>query len=451
MSSHTLTFFEPGHFHAALLLRSPTSRIHPTIHVYATQGPDLDRFLALIDGFNSRSDDPTAWDVQVHRAPGDTAISERTMLDKLIDEHRGSPVVIAGRNEPKLAAIRRLHDEGFAVLVDKPWIVSLAGLPDLQQVTAGKPRVMDLMTGRHDIVNHLCRQIVADRELFGEFAGAEQGKPDLEFGSIHHLCKRVDGRALIRPPWCYDVHVQGDGLVDIHSHMVDQAQWLIDYRQAGSDDHQSSDDGQDLSPIQLERAERWSTRVPLVDFSDSTGLDRFPDVLTDRLSGSRSSPVLDLACNGLIEYRLGHALVHQQVVWRVRAEDNGSDVHTFKARGTGCTLTVNQGMEPGGGPVLHLKPVDTRGWPQRLSRRLAQYQNLFPGLTAEALGDGHRLQIPPALATPHETTFCTVLNEFLDRLESGLWSKSSAKTIRDRYELLAEAQRLARTVPTPAE
>ena len=38
--------------------------------------------------------------------------------------------------------------------------------------------------------------------------------------------KVVNGAPLRRPPWYYDVGVQGDGLVDVHSHLVDQARLL---------------------------------------------------------------------------------------------------------------------------------------------------------------------------------------------------------------------------------
>ena len=37
---HTLLFYEPGHFHAALTLRSRNHRVARDVHVYAHPGPD---------------------------------------------------------------------------------------------------------------------------------------------------------------------------------------------------------------------------------------------------------------------------------------------------------------------------------------------------------------------------------------------------------------------------
>ena len=52
-------FYEPGHFHAALTLRTPNPRLAPDIHVYATPGPERDAFLTLVEHFNTRADCPT--------------------------------------------------------------------------------------------------------------------------------------------------------------------------------------------------------------------------------------------------------------------------------------------------------------------------------------------------------------------------------------------------------
>lgn len=51
-----------------------------------------------------------------------------------------------------------------------------------------------------------------------------------KIGSVHHLLKIVNGTPLRRPAWYYDVSVQGNGLVDITSHMIDQAMWLLPVR-----------------------------------------------------------------------------------------------------------------------------------------------------------------------------------------------------------------------------
>ena len=121
---HTLLFYEPGHFHAALTLRNENPRIDSEVHLYARSGPERESFLDLIDAFNARRDAPTHWRVNVHEA--------EKPLDRLIDERRGDIVVLAGKNDGKLATIARLHAAGFHVLADKPWLTSSHALPHLR-------------------------------------------------------------------------------------------------------------------------------------------------------------------------------------------------------------------------------------------------------------------------------------------------------------------------------
>jgi hypothetical protein len=54
-----------------------------------------------------------------------------------------------------MAAMRRLHDAGFHVLADKPWMAEASGLDDLRHVMAGGPLAVEMMTGRHDVTSIL--------------------------------------------------------------------------------------------------------------------------------------------------------------------------------------------------------------------------------------------------------------------------------------------------------
>ena len=71
MTLYRALFYEPGHFHAALTLRTPNPRLAPDIHVYATPGPERDAFLTLVERFNTRADasDPLAPASARRRAP----------------------------------------------------------------------------------------------------------------------------------------------------------------------------------------------------------------------------------------------------------------------------------------------------------------------------------------------------------------------------------------------
>src|SRR3989442_6082231 len=109
------------------------------------------------------------------------------------------------------------------------------------------------MTGRHDLAAGLVKRLVGAPALFGAF---RDDGPAIEQESVHQLEKLVDGAPLRRPWWFFDVRVQGSGPVDIPTHVVDQAQWLVDDAAA--------------APALLS-ARAWSTRVPAEAFRRITG------------------------------------------------------------------------------------------------------------------------------------------------------------------------------------
>src|SRR3989442_5109722 len=109
------------------------------------------------------------------------------------------------------------------------------------------------MTGRHDVAAGLVKRLGGASALFGVF---RDDGPAIEQESVHHLEKLVDGAPLRRPWWFFDVRVQGSGPVDIPTHVVDQAQWLV---------------GGDAAAPALLSARAWSTRGPAEAFRRITG------------------------------------------------------------------------------------------------------------------------------------------------------------------------------------
>ena len=449
-----LLFLEPGHFHAALTLRARNPRVARTVHLYARPGPERDAFVSLVRSFNARSGQPTDWDLRIHESTD----PERA----LIDERKGEAVILAGRNQPKLGAVARLHGAGFHVLADKPWLTEAAALPALDRATSGPPLAMDVMTSRYETTARITARLAADADLFGDFdSGGDE--PAIDLRSVHHLLKVVDGRPLRRPPWYYDTRVQGDGLVDIQSHMTDQAQWLVEEagasaagrgggeearRPAGGADDAERPERAERAPYDyprdfaLDGARRWSTPVPLDLFRASTGLPAFPGTLLDRVRDG----VLDLACNGEIRYRLRGAAVRQRAEWRQREPEGGGDAVYAALRGTRAAITARRGPETGFRAELHVRPRRPgRRFDVLLDRALDGWRDELPGLAHRPSALGREIVVPAALHTPHEAHFAMVLDRFLDHLECGAWPAVLAARIRARYTLLARAhERCAR-------
>ena len=203
---HTLTVLEPGHFHAALTLRERHPRVHDEILVYAAEAPgegdrgrEVAEFLELLAAFNRRPQHPTRWRPIVRVGP--------EPLGRLVADRPGDVVILAGKNDRKMALVRRLHDAGFHVLADKPWMTTAAALSDVRHVLGGGARVMEMMTGRHATTARVAERLVAEPEIFGAFDGGEG--PAIQLASVHHLEKVVNGVPLRRPPWYFDVRVQG--------------------------------------------------------------------------------------------------------------------------------------------------------------------------------------------------------------------------------------------------
>ena len=417
---HTLLFYEPGHFHAALTLRSHNPRIAADVHVYAHPGPDRESFLGLIDAFNSREANPTHWRVRVHEADDP--------LSRLIEARCGDVVVLAGKNADKLATVARLHEAGFDVLADKPWLTSHTTLPRLRQATSGPPLAMDIMTERHEILARLRRRVVASPRVFGEFV-RDSERPAIEIASVHHLYKVVNGQPLQRPWWYYDAGIQGDGLVDIQSHLTDQVQWMVLGDEPGDYDRD----------IELRAARRWTTPVALDLYRESTGQPEFPDALSGYISGG----VLALPCNGEIEYSLKGVRVRQRAEWGQREPPGSTDLQPCLVRGTRCDFRVRHGPETGYVAKMYLEPVPGVDIDAALSDAIADWQEDFPGLGSTSTDNGFEIVIPEALRSTHESHFEMVLENFLDYLDAGCWPQWLTQGIRMRYELLARSRELA--------
>ena len=115
-----MIILNPGHFHAGLVLRESHPALSSDIYVYSEEGPDLDRFMNMVDAFNARKSDPTTWRIHVYRGAN--------YLEKLIAEKKGDIVAIAGKNNTKMEHIESLKRAGFSILADKPWIITEASL-----------------------------------------------------------------------------------------------------------------------------------------------------------------------------------------------------------------------------------------------------------------------------------------------------------------------------------
>jgi predicted dehydrogenase len=420
-SQHTAVVLNPGHFHAALTLRQRHARLGDDVYVYAEEGPDVESFLRIVRTFNERAQQPTGWRLHVYRGPD--------YLERLLAERPGEVAIVAGRNDVKLRCIHRLHADGFMVLGDKPWLIHPGELTLLKEAATTPPLAMDIMTERHEIANRLQRALMASPEVFGRLR-ADGGEPAIQIRSVHHLYKMVNQRPLVRPAWYFDTAVQGEGIADVTTHLVDLVQWITG---AGEPFRYQRD-------VELGAARQWPTDVPRDMFARITGLEDFPAALRSRVSGG----VLHYLCNAEIAYRLRGVPVHIESRWDLAIPEGGGDTHYAVVRGSRADLVVEQGPETGFQTSLVVRPVGpAKGLEDALAAAARSLQPGFPGLAFERTGAQFRASIPAELRTTHEEHFAAVLEEFLGWIDDGTPPATLSPDLVTKYTLLAQAAELS--------
>jgi predicted dehydrogenase len=411
----------PGHFHAALTLRQRHRRLSDEVYVYAEEGPDVQRFLRIVHSFNDRAQQPTGWRLHVYRGTD--------YLERLLAERPGEVAIVAGRNDVKLRCIHRLHAEGLLVLGDKPWLIHPGEVTLLKEAATTPPLAMDIMTERHEITSRLQKALMASPEVFGQLR-TDGGEPAIHIRSVHHLYKVVNQRPLVRPAWYFDTAAQGEGIMDVTTHLVDLVQWLTG---RGEPFRYQRD-------VQLTAARQWPTDVPRDMFARITGLEDFPAGLRDRVSGG----ALRYLCNAEIAYRLRGVPVQIESRWDLAIPEGGGDTHYAVARGTRADVVVEQGRETSFQTSLSVRPVGiSEAFEKALANVTRSLQAVFPGLSFTREGQQFRASIPTALRSTHEEHFAAVLDEFLARVDAGAAPADFNADLVTKYTLLAQAAQLS--------
>lgn len=436
MKKYRIAVLNPGHFHAALSLRESHPALEDEVYVYAPDSEDLQTFCNFIRDFNTREKSPTRWNLGIIKTAG-----EREALEALIRDRRADIVILAGKNHSKIGNIEALNRAGFMVFADKPWLTDEKNLPFLRDaMRPDRPLTMDIMTERFEITTILQKLFLADPDVFGEPVVDPQGRPTIYKESVHHLLKVVNGKILRRPPWYFDVGIQGEGIVDVTTHLVDMTHWMLF---PGSKLDFASD-------IRLDAARRWATRISLDKFALITRHDDFPEGAREwvRAAADPMDEELDLFCNGDIVYTVRGIPVHIRVIWNVEFPTGGGDTHYSLIRGSKSDLSVRQLPErnympefvitPHGDPLAFFKPIRDV---------LEKHSATYPGMAIQREKNDYVIQVPKELRTTHEQHFGEARGTFLDMLATGGEPAEMRQNIVTKYTLLTEAKKLAMVSP----
>lgn len=408
----------PGHFHAALIQKSMYKGIDSTVNVFAPEGSEVRNYLATIDEYNSRKENPTCWKEKVYTG--------EDYLQKMLTTQPGNLVVISGNNRMKTEYIKKCVDAGLNVLADKPMAITKAGFDELKAAFADarKKKVLlyDIMTSRYEITNILQKAFSQIPELFGELQKGTVENPGMVSESVHFFYKEVSGVPLTRPDWYFDVHQEGDGIVDVTTHLVDLIQWecfpeeSIDYEK----------------DIKMLAAKRWATVLTPAQFRQVTKKEPYPDFLKKDVKDS----LLSVYANGAMNYTIKGLHARVSVVWKYEPPEGTSDTYYSILKGSKTNLVISQGKEQQYKPVLYLEPADKSiidGWQKNIEQGMNMIHKEYPGLTLKKSKEGWEVVIPDDIKVDPEKQFSLVVKKYLQYLHEGRMPQWEISAMLSKY------------------
>jgi len=422
---------DPGHFHAALVQKTMYDQVSPDVHVYAPEGPDYLQHNNRINSYNSRAVNPTKWNEIIYTG--------NDFFEKMIEENAGNAgnvVVLSGNNGIKGEYISKSIKAGLNVLADKPMIITPEDFPVLQAAfaEAAKKGVLlyDIMTERYEVTSILQKLLSQNSDLFGTLTSGSQEDPAVIKVSIHHFSKLVSGAPLIRPPWFFDVQQQGDGIVDVTTHLVDLIQWACFPDQVLS-----------VDDIKMIDAKRWPTIISKDEFKGVTGLEDFPGYLKKDLKDGS----LNVFSNGEMVYQVKGVYSKVSVEWKYSAPPGGGDTHYSVMRGTNCDLVIRQGAEENFVPTLYVANIKEPSL-KEFTSRLKEVVALLPydSLKVEESNSNMiKIIIPAKYRVSHEEHFGQVTSKFLEYLKNGNMPAWEVPNMITKYYTTTAALKMAKS------
>lgn len=394
-----LITLDPGHFHAALVQKTMYKDVDSLVYVYAPEGSDLQLHLGRITAFNIRKDNPTHWNKNVYTG--------KDYFEQMLAEKKGNTVVLAGNNRKKTEYILRSLEGGFNVLADKPMVINTESFDMLKKAfeTAKQKNLLlyDIMTERFEITTILQRELSIIPEIFGTLQKGTADDPAVVMESGHCFYKFISGNVLTRPAWFMDASQQGEGIVDVTTHLIDLVQWEcfpeqpLDY----------------TKDITVSAAKRWPTNMTLDQFKTITRLDAVPSFLE---KNKVNDSTLQVWSNGEINYQVRGVHAKVSVVWDYQTH-GGSDTHYSIMRGTRANLIIRQGAEEQYKPALYIQmlPSDKS---YDIKEAFKKIQSNYPGTELVQTKKGWQVIIPEKYKEGHEAHFGRIMENYLGYLKN---------------------------------
>jgi len=392
---------DPTHGHAAAAQSDQIDRIDTNVYVYAPVKEDVTPYFQQINALNTRKIHPTRWH--------EVSYFGKDYLEKMAAEKKGNVVVLAGNNRLKIDYIEQSVNAGMNVFSDKPMVINQAGFRRLEkvyQLAQDKGLLMfDMMTERYSLINRVQRSLMQDTLLFGKLLPGTADHPSVMESSVHHFYRGGKGT---RPAWYFDVLQQGEGIVDVTTHLIDLTFWkmfpdkVIDYQK----------------DIKVLTANRSSVVLTGAEFSAATSLSAIPSSLTQYMKDS----TLEVYANGSITYLLNGVYTEVKVQWRPATPPDGNDLRNAFAGGTRSKLLIMQeyGQKQ---PFLCIQKagkISGHEFRIQLEKSISRLQTEYPGISFAEKSNMFQIVIPSELENANDPTFKVFIN-YLENKDMPKW------------------------------
>ena len=286
--------------------------------------------------------------------------------------------------------------------------------------------LFDIMTERFEINTILQKELSLIPEIFGKLQKGTVENPAVTKVSVHHFYKYVSGNVLTRPPWFFDVRQEGEGIVDVTTHLVDLVQWecfpeqVIDY----------------TNDIEVINARHWTTDLSLEQFKAVTKNDTFPEYLKKDVKND----TLKVYCNGQIDYKLKDVHARVSVTWAYQAPQGTGDTHFSVMRGTKASLVIRQGKKENFKATLYIEPLNSQ---QIDLKGFRQIEQNYPGVKLEKTDSGWQVVIPQKYHIGHEAHFAQVTEKFIEYYKNGDMPEWEVPNMIAKYYTTTQALKIA--------
>ncbi len=333
----------------------------------------------------------------------------------------------------------RAVNAGLNVLSDKPMAINRDDFVLLEKAysTAQTQNVYlyDMMTERYDMLNIIEKELVRNKDFFGELQTGTLENPAVYMESVHHFYKEVSGVPLVRPAWYYDVEQQGEGIADVTTHLIDLVFWMffpdqaIDYRQ-------------DIGNIS---ATHWPTDITPVQFAKSTQQTDFPDYLQKYIRNS----TLKVYANGTVHFDVKNHHVALKVIWNYQAPEGSGDTFMSVVKGTKAILKTVQDKERQFVKQLYVQKtdsIDEKEFTENLQQAVEKLKVDYPFISVSptSVDDEYRINIPVEKRAGHESHFKYVAESFFGFLANRNMPEWEVSNTLAKYYITTKAVEVAK-------